>query len=115
MVLASSNEGDTVLDPFSGSGTTLRVCQQLKRNAIGFELNPEYVEMTHERLAQPFKYFDSIDPRMDRVPLDLRNEEIRNEYLENHIKWFLRHHEDYLDNFQIEVKKIYGEAKKTLF
>src|SRR5690606_27867349 len=36
MVLASSNEGDIVLDPFSGSGTTLRVCQQLNRKAIGF-------------------------------------------------------------------------------
>ena len=32
MILASSNEGDTVLDPFSGSGTALRVCQNLNRN-----------------------------------------------------------------------------------
>ena len=39
MVLASSNEGDCVLDPFCGSGTTLRVCQQLNRNAIGIEIN----------------------------------------------------------------------------
>jgi len=42
MVLASTNENSTVLDPFSGSGTTLRVCQQLNRNCIGFELNPDY-------------------------------------------------------------------------
>ena len=35
MILASSDEGMTVLDPFSGSGTTLRVCQQLHRKAIG--------------------------------------------------------------------------------
>ena len=48
IVLASSNVGDTVLDPFSGSGTTLRVCQQLDRNVIGFELNPDYVEMIHQ-------------------------------------------------------------------
>lgn len=32
MILASSNEGDTILDPFSGSGTALRVCQNLNRN-----------------------------------------------------------------------------------
>lgn len=47
MVLASSNEGDLILDPFSGSGTTLRICQQLQRNCIGIEINPEYVEMTN--------------------------------------------------------------------
>ena len=46
MVLASSKEGDLVLDPFSGSGTTLRVCQQLNRKCIGLELNAEYVKMT---------------------------------------------------------------------
>jgi site-specific DNA-methyltransferase (adenine-specific) len=49
MVLASSDEGDLVLDPFAGSGTTLRVCQQLKRKGIGIEINPEYVLMTEER------------------------------------------------------------------
>ena len=35
MILASSNEGDLVLDPFLGSGTLLRVCQNINRNAIG--------------------------------------------------------------------------------
>lgn len=54
MVLASSNPGEIVLDPFSGSGTTLRVCQQLERNCIGFEINPTYVEMTKQRLNAVF-------------------------------------------------------------
>ena len=36
LVLSSSDVGDIVLDPFSGSGTTLRVCQQLNRKSIGF-------------------------------------------------------------------------------
>ncbi len=88
MVLASSNEGDSVLDPFSGSGTTLRVCQQLNRKAIGFEMNTEYVLMTEERLKMPFNGFDSIDPRMERVPNDLNDPVIREEYLLNHIEWF---------------------------
>ena len=87
MILASSDKGDVVLDPFSGSGTTLRVCQQLERNGIGFELNPEYVEMTKNRLAEPFDGFDSLDPRMERVPNDLRKPEIRDAYLANHIDW----------------------------
>ena len=77
MVLASSDIGDVVLDPFSGSGTTLRVCQQLGRNAIGFEINPQYVESTNKRLAEKFVGFDSVDPRMERVPNDLRNSEAK--------------------------------------
>ncbi len=95
MVLASSNEGNLVLDPFVGSGTTLRVCQQLNRSAIGFEINPEYVAMTKERLATPFGGFDSIDPRMLRIPNDLRTTSIRKEYLKNHAQWFLKNHGQY--------------------
>jgi len=67
-VLASSDPGDLVVDPFAGSGTTLRVCQQLGREALGIELNPDYVAAMRERLATPFDGFDSADPRMSRVP-----------------------------------------------
>ena len=109
IVLASSNKGDIVLDPFSGSGTTLRVCQQLGRKAIGFELNPEYVAMTEQRLSEPFSGFDSVDPRMERVPNDLRREDIRKEYLQNHIKWFLKNHENAIEIFKKSVKEKYGD------
>lgn len=68
MILASSNEGDTILDPFVGSGTTLRVCQQLGRNCVGIDINPTYVKMAQERLSEPFNGFDSFDERMKRVP-----------------------------------------------
>ena len=52
--------GDTVLDPFMGSGTTLRVARRLMRNAIGIDIVPEYCEMARQRLAE-FQYalFDS--------------------------------------------------------
>lgn len=43
-----TDEGDTVLDPFLGSGTTCRVAQQLQRNSIGIEINKEYVESLNE-------------------------------------------------------------------
>ena len=109
MVLASSNEGDVVLDPFFGSGTTLRVCQQLNRDCIGFELNPDYVQMAKERLDKPFTGFDSIDERMERVPLDLRDDAIREEYLSNHIRWFLQHHNGSVEKFQKLVKEMYGD------
>lgn len=114
MVLASSNEGDMVLDPFSGSGTTLRVCQQLNRNCMGFELNPDYVQMTKERLNKPFTGFDSIDERMERVPLDLRDDCIREEYLANHVKWFLQYHNGSVERFKKSVEEIYGDRIKNV-
>ena len=45
-----SNENDTVLDPFMGSGSTLVSCKNLNRNCIGFEFNNEYFEICKDRL-----------------------------------------------------------------
>ncbi len=112
MVLASSNEGDTVLDPFSGSGTTLRVCQQLSRSGIGIEINPDYVEATKQRLAKDFKGFDSVDPRMERVPFDLRKKDYRDAYLENHKVWFLKNHENAAEKFEDSVSVLYGHERQ---
>lgn len=109
MVLASSNEGDLVVDPFSGSGTTMRVCQQLERNGLGIELNEEYIEQTKERLNSKFEGFDSIDERMLRVPNDLNDPAVRKEYINNHIKWFLKNHPDRIDKFMDEVKAKYSK------
>ncbi|HEY2881853.1 MAG TPA: site-specific DNA-methyltransferase [Pirellulales bacterium] len=50
IVRASSNEGDLVLDPFTGSGTTLTVAKKLGRQWIGFELSPEYVRQAMQRI-----------------------------------------------------------------
>lgn len=47
----SSNPGDTVLDPFVGSGTTVVVAKEMGREAIGIELNPEYVRVAEKRTA----------------------------------------------------------------
>lgn len=108
MILASSNEGDTALDPFVGSGTLLRVCQQTGRNGIGIDINPEYVELSRERLREPFSGFDSIDERMKRVPNDLNDALIREEYIKNHVKWFLKNHPDAVREFMREVRDKYG-------
>jgi len=112
MVLASTDEGDLVVDPFCGSGTTLRVCQQLGRKAIGVEINPDYVRMTQERLNATFTGFDSVDPRMERVPLDLRHPDIRDDYLEKHKQWFLQHHENAMRKFEDSVVSLYRRACK---
>lgn len=47
-----SNEGDIVLDPFCGSGTTAKMAKHNGRRFIGIEVNPEYVEISKNRLAQ---------------------------------------------------------------
>jgi len=47
-----SNPGDIVLDPFAGSGTTLKAAKELGRRFIGIEINPEYVEICQRRIAQ---------------------------------------------------------------
>lgn len=46
-----TKEGDWVLDPFMGSGTTLRVASRLGRNSIGIDIKQEYLELTQERLG----------------------------------------------------------------
>lgn len=51
-ILAGTKEGDWVIDPFGGSGTTAIVCESLKRNSILLELNPEYVEIAKNRIQQ---------------------------------------------------------------
>lgn len=43
--------GQNVLDPFSGSGTTLKVCKKLGRIGTGIEINPEFVKMAERALA----------------------------------------------------------------
>jgi site-specific DNA-methyltransferase (adenine-specific) len=47
----SSNPGDTVLDPFAGSGTTVAVANEMGRVGVGIELNPEYAQIATDRLA----------------------------------------------------------------
>jgi site-specific DNA-methyltransferase (adenine-specific) len=44
IVLASSNVGDTILDPFAGTFTTDAVAVKLRRNSIGIEIEPEYFQ-----------------------------------------------------------------------
>ena len=51
-ILSWSNEGDAVLDPFMGSGTTAIACINTNRNYIGFELDKHYCEIANERIQK---------------------------------------------------------------
>ena len=52
MIINSSREGDTVLDPFIGSGTTGVACMQTGRNFIGFEIDPTYYQIAQKRIEE---------------------------------------------------------------
>ena len=51
-ILSWSNEGDIVLDPFIGSGTTAKMALLNNRNYIGFEISKEYCEISKRRIAE---------------------------------------------------------------
>ncbi len=52
IIRACSNQGDLVLDPFAGSGTTLAVAKKLLRRFLGFELSKQYSEQVRARLSK---------------------------------------------------------------
>ncbi len=52
IIKACSNEGDLVLDPFAGSGTTLAVAKKLGRKHLGFEISKDYVAQMTRRLSK---------------------------------------------------------------
>jgi len=60
IVRSCSNEGDLVLDPFGGSGTTLAVAKKLKRHYLGYELSDEYATQIEKRL-KGIKPGDDLD------------------------------------------------------
>ena len=57
-IVSWSNEGDVVLDPFMGSGTTAKVARALNRHYIGFEISAEYCDIIRQRLEQTKTLFD---------------------------------------------------------
>lgn len=74
-----SNPGDKVLDPFLGSGTTLKIARHTDREGYGIELNPDYIDLIEERIEEDFKLpaweeFDLLhDP--DKIdPVNTREE-----------------------------------------
>ena len=62
MIKVSSREGETVLDPFSGSGSTLLAARELNRRSIGIDHEEKYLKIAVERLAQTRLFITGIIP-----------------------------------------------------
>ena len=60
-ILAGSKEGDAVLDPFCGLGTTGVVALRYHRDFLGIELNPEYAEMAERRIGGEIPLFAGVE------------------------------------------------------
>jgi site-specific DNA-methyltransferase (adenine-specific) len=73
IILASSNEGDLILDPFAGSGTTLVVAEQLGRKWLGCELKSEYNDWAIKRLENVLR-----KTKEEWIEFDKTNENRRN-------------------------------------
>lgn len=58
-IVAGSREGDTVLDPFNGAGTTGLVATRFGRHYVDIELNPEYVAMAENRITGDAPLFNT--------------------------------------------------------
>lgn len=56
LVKKSTNEGDCVIDPFLGSGTTAVACKSLRRNYIGCEISKYYCDIAKNRLSQEYLF-----------------------------------------------------------
>src|SRR5262249_4774825 len=67
LVRMFSFAGDTVLDPFAGTGTTMVAAMRARRSGIGFEIDPTYCRMARERAVQePNDLFGAIDFRFEK-------------------------------------------------
>ncbi|MFW9906204.1 MAG: DNA-methyltransferase [Candidatus Thorarchaeota archaeon] len=73
IILSSSNEGDLILDPFLGVGTTAITAKLLKRDYLGIEINPEYVQESLKNLKGIDSFRSHLEFQDQQRLLDLDN------------------------------------------
>jgi len=64
IILSSTDEGDVILDPFAGSGTTNAVAKYYGRNSIGIEINKKYIDIIKKRLKKEQKTLSGEEPEI---------------------------------------------------
>ena len=67
VILTSTKEGDLILDPLAGTGTTGYVARALKRNFVMIEINPKYVDWIKKRFKEPLKITDKPQVSEKRI------------------------------------------------
>ena len=72
IILASSNKGDVVLDPFNGSGTTVVAAALLDRKYIGIDQSQQYVDHANKRLQHAWALKDQTQPAANAPVIDIR-------------------------------------------
>lgn len=74
LIRSFSNEGDIILDPFLGSGTTLKVARNLKRKGVGYEINSEIKSTIKQKILEEWE------------PLDINKIDLINGFITNSTK-----------------------------
>jgi DNA modification methylase len=100
-------EGETVLDPFLGSGTTLKICRLTKRKGIGFEINPGYRDLIQKRIEE-----DWNPPSIDSMYITMGSKQV-NDLLESTINEVLNFvdRSDQLDTVRRKILKKLSKDK----
>lgn len=102
IVRASSNPGDWILDPFSGSGTTCVVASKLKRCFTGIDISPLYVKEAKRRITH-----SANQPIEGEIPLEW------NCYFDSELKWL--YHENKITTEQLEDNEVLLELFSNTF
>lgn len=90
MLRRYTEEGDTVLDLFMGSGTTLFECETLNRNYIGFDINQDIIDFVEGKMA------DCNSIKFNIHNCDVTNSQLFNKYVEQDLKMFGKKKIDFL-------------------
>jgi len=101
LILRYSKEGDYLLDPMVGGGTTAIECKLLNRNLLAFDINPEAIGLTKKALDFEFKY----NPKIKVELKDCRNLSM----LKNDSIDFILTHPPYTDIIKYSNKTIKGD------
>lgn len=104
-------EGETVLDPFLGSGTTLKICRITKRIGIGYEINESYKTLIKNRILEDWK-----PPLIERQYKVIGNESFQ-KIINNIIEESISEAKNGLDLQQIKtrvIRKLYKDCPKPL-
>lgn len=86
MIKASSNEGDIVLDPFSGTFTTVSVAKKLNRKSVGIEMNPDYYKIGLRRLELANEF---CGEKLVKVKMRTTKNKSKQDHIQKHYKMAL--------------------------